>query len=214
MQDIVILGTGGFAREVAFLIEEINRVSPTWRILGLVEADERQVGTQIGKYSILCAESDLAKRNVAATIGIGNPAIIKKIVENFKDYSNISFPNLIHPNTIGDRERISMGRGNIICAGNILTTDIQIGSFNIFNLNSTYGHDIQIGDYCVFNPGLNLSGGLKIGNSCLVGTGATILQYLSIGDGATIGGGAVVTKNVEAGVTVVGVPAKPITPKM
>ena len=36
IQDIVILGAGGFAREVSFLIEEMNRKSPTWRLLGFV----------------------------------------------------------------------------------------------------------------------------------------------------------------------------------
>ena len=55
-----------------------------------------------------------------------------------------------------------------------------------------------------------MSGGVRIEDGCLIGTGATILQYLHIGEGATVGSGAVVTKNVEPGVTVVGIPAKPL----
>jgi len=213
MQDIVIFGAGGLAREVAFVIEDINRASPTWRIVGFVEADKERVGVQVGKYSVLCIEDELLEMNVAAAIGIGNPSIIRKIAERFKDCSNISFPNLIHPNTVWDRERVVLGRGNIICAGNIFTTDIQIGSFNYFNLNCTYGHDVAVGNYCVFNPGINLSGGVTIGDGCLVGTGSTILQYLNIGSGATVGAGAVVTKDVQEKATVVGVPARPIVLK-
>jgi len=121
---------------------------------------------------------------------------------------SITFPNLIHPSTLLDKESVVMEQGNVICAGNIFTTNISIGSFNYFNLNCTYGHDIQIGDYCVFNPGINLSGGVKIGSGCLIGTGATILQYLNIGDGAIVGAGAVVVKDVPPGLVVAGVPAK------
>jgi acetyltransferase-like isoleucine patch superfamily enzyme len=51
---------------------------------------------------------------------------------------------------------------------------------------------------------------VEIGSRCLVGTGATILQYLKLGDEVTVGAGSVVTKDVPAGTTVVGVPAKPL----
>jgi sugar O-acyltransferase (sialic acid O-acetyltransferase NeuD family) len=210
MQDIVILGAGGLARETAFLIEDINKASSTWRILGFVEADEQHLGRQVGKYSIICTEDELWDMQVAAVIGIGNPAVIQKIANRFKDHPGVHFPNLIHPTTVWDQDRIAMGQGNIVCAGNIFTTDIQIGSFNFLNLNCTYGHDAQIGNYCVFNPGINLSGGVKVGSRCLLGTGATILQYITINDEATVGAGAVVTKDVSPGVTVVGVPAKPL----
>ncbi len=210
MQDIMIFGSGGLAREVAFLIEDINRVSPSWNILGFVTNDKKQVGLQIGKYSIICTEYELSNKNVGAVIGIANPVIIKKIAEHLSNYSNIFFPNLVHPSTILDEDRIFMGEGNIISAGNIFTTDIKIGSFNYFNLNCTYGHDIQIANYCVFNPGINLSGGVTIGSCCLIGTGATILQYLNINDYVTVGAGAVVTKDVHTGLTVIGIPANPL----
>lgn len=209
MQDIVIFGSGGLAREVAFLIEQINSASPQWNILGFVETDAHRVGEEVGNYHVRYTEDDLFDKTVAAAIGIGSPVVIHKIATRFLERSNISFPNLIHPSVIRDEPRVKLGRGNILCAGNIFTTDIEIGSFNFFNLNCTYGHDVRIANCCVFNPGINMSGGVEMGSRCLIGTGATILQYLKIGDEVTVGAGSVVTKDVAAGTTVVGVPAKP-----
>ena len=210
MEDIVIFGSGGMAREVAFLIEQINDASPQWNILGFVETDRERVGQQVSKYRVYCTEEELLDKSLSAAVGIGTPAVNHKITSRFAQHANIRFPNLIHPSVIRDEPRVALGRGNVVCAGNIFTTDITIGSFNIFNFSGIYAHDVRLGDCCVFNSGVKLSGGVEIGSRCLVGAGATILQYLKVGDEVTVGAGSVVTKDVAAGTTVVGVPAKPL----
>jgi UDP-2-acetamido-3-amino-2,3-dideoxy-glucuronate N-acetyltransferase len=47
-----------------------------------------------------------------------------------------------------------------------------------------------------------------------IGSGATILGGLTIGAGALVGAGAVVTRDVAAGETVAGTPARPLPPKV
>lgn len=212
MKNIVILGASGFAREVAWLIAEINRPTPQWNFLGFIDAKPEAMGQPCGDATIIGDDSFLERYSgeLNVVIGIGRPAIIARLHEQMRRWPHLRFPNLIHPSVAWDRSRIQLGEGNIICAGNIFTTDICIGSFSIFNLASTYGHDAVIGNHCVINPGVNLSGGVRVGDGCLLGTSCTILENLTIGSHATVGAGALVTRNVDPGVTVVGIPAKPL----
>jgi sugar O-acyltransferase (sialic acid O-acetyltransferase NeuD family) len=212
MKDIVIIGAGGFAREAAWLIEEINEESPQWNILGFVSRRINDIGEYNGKYKIVLADEFLQNidHEIHVAIGNGSPLAIANIINNFKDNKYIRFPNLIHPSAKGDRERIRMGEGNIICAGNIFTTDIIIGSYNIFNLSCTIGHESVIGDCNVINPGTNISGWVHIGDRNVIGTGTKILEKLEIGSETTIGAGSVLTKHALKPGTYVGVPAKKI----
>jgi sugar O-acyltransferase (sialic acid O-acetyltransferase NeuD family) len=211
-RDIVIVGASGFAREIAWLIAEINEQEPTWNLIGHVDADARQIGTQIGDSVVIGDDTFLLdrRRDLHVAIGIGHPRLISRLSASLLSAAHLSFPNLIHPSVRRDMRRMALGQGNLLCAGTLFTTGIAIGSFNVFNLASTIGHDVSIGDCCVINPGCNISGGVRIEDRCLLGTGSQVLQNITIGAGATVGGGALVHRNVPAGVTVVGVPAKPV----
>ena len=212
LRDLVILGTSGFAREVAWLVRDINSVSPSWNLLGHLAASATEVGSQVGDAMVIGDDSFMARHSgeLAVAIGTGHPQVISRLRSTIQGLPHLDFPNLIHPSVMLDRARVQFGRGNVVCAGTILTTDIRIGSFNVFNLACTVGHDCVIGDCCVANPGCNISGNVSIGDRCLLGTGSTILQNLAIGEGATIGGGALVNRPVDPGATVAGVPAKPL----
>ena len=207
MKNIVIIGSGGFAKEVAFLIDEINRDKPTWNILGFIDNNVRETN---GKYKIFQNDEYLfnTTNELNVVFGIGNPALLEKLYLKFSKNKKLKFPNLIHPNVSGDWERINLGEGNIICASNTFTTDIVIGNCNIINLDCTIGHDTAIGNFNVLNPSVNVSGGVKIGNKNLLGTSSTILQYLKINNNITIGAGALLTKNAEEEGIYIGSPAK------
>lgn len=139
---------------------------------------------------------------------IGDP-IIKKKVANRLDGSKNKYPVLIHPSVICS-DKVSFGEGTIVCAGNIITVDIEIGKHVIINLDCTIGHDASIGDYSTILPSVNISGFVKTGECVSVGTGTAIIQGISIGVNTVIGAGAVVVKDIPANCTAVGSPAKPI----
>lgn len=216
-----IIGSGGLAKEIRFLLGEIiwdntkiasniGTFSNIGAFLGYISEDVNKI---IHNERVIGNDDWLLKRTetTAVIFGIGSPLIIKKLTEKYKQNGYLWFPNMFHPNVTGNFENIKLGIGNIITSGCALTTDINIGNFNIFNLHTTIGHDVIIGDYNLFNPGTHISGNVKIGNGCLFGTGCQVLEKLSIADNTIIGSGAVVVKSIEEENGVyVGVPAKRI----
>lgn len=210
-KDIAIFGVGGFGREVLTLIQDINKIEPIYNILGFFDDGHLQ-GEIINGYPTLGGIDDLNgwDSEISVTIAIGTPSIKRRIIDRISN-PNVLFPTLIHPTVlIGDKNYVKIGQGCIICAENIITTNIEIGDFVILNLACTTGHDTKIGSYSAFMPSINISGEVNIGENVYVGTGAKIINQLEIGENTIIGAGAVVAKSLPANCTAVGIPAKVI----
>ena len=214
---IVVIGAGGFAREVKWLIEEIDRATPGWSFAGYVVSDLARVGDQDSRAQILGDYSWLwANRGQfdGLAIGIGTPATRLKLSrELLREFPAEVWPPLIHPNVRFDASSSEVGPGVLLCAGTVGTVNLKLRPFALVNLACTLGHEAEIGEGCVLNPTVNVSGGVVMEEGVLVGTGAQVLQYLRLGANSTVGAGSVVTKDVAPGTTVVGIPAKPLVRK-
>lgn len=211
---IVIVGAGGFAREVRWLLEEIERSgSERFSFAGYVVSDPSTLGEHDSRDDVLGDLGWLHEHRGAfdgLAIGIGSPAARLSIPRSLEAFSEADWPALVHPSVHADRDSCTFEPGSIVCAGTIATVNVTVGRHALVNLACTIGHESSIGPGSVLNPTVNISGGVRLGEGVLVGTGAQVLQYVEIGDGATVGAGAVVTKAVPAASTVVGIPAKPL----
>ncbi|MCI0650540.1 MAG: acetyltransferase [Planctomycetes bacterium] len=105
---------------------------------------------------------------------------------------------------------VEIGAGSVVLAGALLGVGARIGIAVIVNSGAIIEHHSVIGDFAHIAPGCRLAGGVRAGERVWIGIGATVLQNVCIGPDAQIGAGAVVIRDVEAGVTAVGVPARPI----
>lgn len=207
--EIVVVGAGGFAREVGQLLRDQATAGSPWNVLGYVDDNPELQGKTVGRLPVLGPVAWLKDNpHVAAANGIGSPAVIAKVATSL-DLWGIEQPSLVHPRAwVGDE--VEIGKGAIVTAGCSLTTDISVGRGVVLNLNSTVGHDANLGAFSVINPLTAISGGVDLGEGCLVGTGAKILQYLKVGEWSIVGAGAVVIKDLPANVTAVGNPANVI----
>jgi sugar O-acyltransferase (sialic acid O-acetyltransferase NeuD family) len=207
MTDLAIIGAGDFGREVALLVHQINKVQPTWNLIGFYD-DNLAKGSRVFNLPTLGGVMEI-KNSIGKSslvVGISNPQLKKSIVQKLVNL-DLHFPSLIYPACeLGDADN-AIGKGCIITAGCILTVNITIGDFVIINLATTVGHDAHLGHFTSIMPHCSISGGAKIGSECYFGTGSTILQNLSIGDRSIVGAGAVVTKSFPANAKLIGIPA-------
>jgi len=209
LKKIAVFGAGGFGLEVAMLIEQINERNPEWKIVGFFD-DGVEEGKIVNGYPVLGGIDRLNnwESELSLSLALGIPSTKKTVFGKITN-KNISYPILIHPSVImGNKEYVKIGEGCIICAGTIITTNINIGKHVILNLACTVGHESEIGDFSSFMPTCNISGEVKIGKANFWGTGAKVINQIKVGDNVTIGAGAVVTKDIPDDATAVGVPAK------
>jgi sugar O-acyltransferase (sialic acid O-acetyltransferase NeuD family) len=207
MPEIAIYGAGGFGRETALLIEQINRVEKRWELIGFFD-DGIKKGETVDGFSVLggIEEVNSLKRNISLAVAIADPEMRTKIVSVIEP-GWVDFPVIAHPQALLGSETNWFGKGCIISAGCIFTTGIVLGEFTIV-LATTIGHDVRIGSYSSVMPGCNISGNVIIGDTSLIGTGSQILQNISIGRNTKVGAGAVVTKSYGNGCKLLGVPAE------
>lgn len=210
MRKIVIIGAGGFGREVQWLIERVDKQDKEWELAGYID-DAIPIGGMINGIPVLGGIEYLLnmKEKLSVVCAIGNSQTKKRVIGNIKGNTRLDFPNFIDP-SVQMSESIRLGHGNIICAGSILTVDIDIKDFVTINLACTVGHDAVLNSYTTIYPSVNISGMTNIGRTVEIGTGSQIIQGIQIGEETIVGAGAVVAKDLPSRCTAVGVPAKPI----
>ena len=213
MKKIVLFGAGGFAREIVYMIERINRIEPTYELLGFVVEEKYYDSTDstIYGYPLLGTGDWLIKNkeDVVCTCAVGEPPLERQRIQETYEKSGVRFETLISPD-VELHETVSIGDGSIICRGTTFTVDIKVGKGTIFNERCGVGHDATIGDYCCISGGVSINGHVKIGNRVKVGGKSYFCPKVKIGDDAVVAAGSVVFTNVKAGRHVLGNPAKKI----
>ena len=211
LQKVVIIGTGGFGREVLDVIEAVNQVSPTYEILGFItEPGYQQPGDLINEAPVL-GYFDWLEANrgeVHAICSVGAPPTRKRLIEKAEEIG-VQFFSVVHPRAIMTRW-VTLGSGSIITAGCILTNNITLGRHVHLNLDCTVGHDAVLEDYVTVSPGVHISGNVTLKTGSFIGTGANLIEGKTVGEWSVIGAGSVVIRDIPPHVTAVGIPARTV----
>lgn len=189
-----LIGAGGFAREIKAHIGD-----PTMKCfvddLFWKENDK-----------FIFPLSQFNPEEYEVIVAIGNPKDRYDIIQRLpKETQYFSF---VHSSAQILGNDVKIGKGSIICAGCILTTNIEIGNHAHLNLQTTIGHDTTIGDFFTTAPGAKISGNCTIGNYVYLGTNASVREKINITDNVTIGLNSGVVKDITDPGIYGGVPTK------
>lgn len=206
--EIIILGAGGLAREIA----SWYNTSPGKKgsIIGFMDDDLVALRSYNDISLKVLSEIDLKKikREQFIICGISNGDVKARLYDEIIQ-NDVSALTYIHGSCLVG-ERTSYGMGFVALPNAIISCDINIGNLVFINIGTQIGHDVKIGDFSSIMANVDIGGGALIGKNVFIGSNAVILPGVKIPDNTRIGAGSVVLKSIKNEGTYFGNPAKKI----
>lgn len=150
---VALIGGGGLAREIIACFHEHISFEEVWD-------DALKEGDAIYSLPVKGSLQHIPNEySLPFVIGVGNPAIRRKIFLLLKE-KKCDLQTLLHPKAIlYNSSRIQIGNGSIIMPGAYLTTDICIEENVLLHMGTGLHHDVKIKAHSVLMPGSRITCG-------------------------------------------------------
>lgn len=209
MKHLIIIGAGGFGREMFGAAREAVGYGTEFDIKGYLDARADALAGFAGYPPVIGTVEGygICPDDVFIT-ALGDIAARRRCAEAVERRGG-KFVAVVH-RTASLGPNVVVGEGSFVAHNVVLTADVAVGRHVCVFHNTSIGHDTALGDYSHVYAQCAVGGAVRIGEGAAVYPGARIVPRRAIGEGAVVGIGSVVVLNVPAGTTVFGNPAAPV----
>ncbi|MEU8520839.1 NeuD/PglB/VioB family sugar acetyltransferase [Streptomyces sp. NBC_01216] len=208
MNDLVIIGAGGLARETAQAVRDAGAGGR--RLIGHLDDNPALHGAELDGVPVL-GGCDLAHdlRDASFVVCVGSPRdqaararLVGRLGLPADRYATVVHPSAVVPSGC------SVGPGSVILAYTVLTAAVRVGSHVAVMPHTVLTHDDEVEDHCTLASGVRLGGGARLGRGAYLGAGSVVREYTTIGAWSLVGMGSAVLDDVPPGEVWVGSPAR------
>lgn len=208
MIDLLIIGAGGFGREVYQWVKD-SLDKHTYNFKGFLSNNSHDLDSSVINESIIDDPmSYKVKTNDRFLIGIGDINTRIRVVKRIKNEGGI-FTSLLHRTAV-IADSATIGEGTIVCPFALISADTMIGDFVLLNTYASCGHDSIIGNYSVLSPYATINGYVTLKDEVFLATHSTVTPRRTVGYRSKVSANSVVMRDVPERSLVSGVPGKHI----
>jgi sugar O-acyltransferase (sialic acid O-acetyltransferase NeuD family) len=211
-RDLLIVGAGGFAREIAAAMWDFRapRGSSGWRLLGFLDDDPARANTVVDGVAVL-GDADAVHRwpNALVVVCTGSPTnwwSRARVVARL-GLPDARWATLVHTTAVVPRT-CEVGPGSVLMAQTVLTTAVRVGAHVHAMPHVVLTHDDTVGEFATLAAGVRLAGGVTVERGAYLGAGAMVREHRRIGAWSLVGMGSVVTRDVPPAEVWAGSPAR------
>lgn len=205
-----VVGAGTYGDVLtSYMRHEVRSLDPT----GLVDDDPTKHGTErcglpvLGGTELLREAKSRGVEGVVVTLG--DPTLRLRFLRMARELG-LATPHLIHPSAVVSPDAV-LGQTVTVMAMSVVSPFATLGDGVMVAPQSIVGHHTTLGEGTFLAYKVGVGGSIEIGKRCYFGAACTIMTGVKrVGDDVTVGAGALVIRDVDAGLTVVGLPAKPL----
>ena len=209
MKHLIIVGAGGFGREMYGAAREAVGYGAEFDIKGFLDARADALDGFSGYPPVIGDPSTYVPQpdDVFVT-ALGSIAARRRCAETLEARGGVFIPVVHRSASLGSN--VVVGAGTFIAHNVTLTADVTVGRHACVFHGTSIGHDTVLGDYAHVYAQCAIGGAVRIGAGAAVFPGSQVVPRRTLGDGSVVGIGSVVLLNVAPGQTVFGNPAKPV----
>jgi sugar O-acyltransferase (sialic acid O-acetyltransferase NeuD family) len=201
---ILVYGASGHGKVVADIVRALGL-----SLAGFID-DGVPVGTAVAGSTVVGPGSFLVGRGstFVVALGVGINATRERLFARVKA-SGCALLTAVHPSAVV-APSATLGEGTVVMPGAVVNAEARVGRGAILNTRSVTEHECIVGDFAHLCPGSTLGGQAKLGARSQLGLNASVIHLGDVGDDVVVGAGACVVAPIAHGLTVVGVPARPL----